>query len=335
MNVRPDQLEAVLAKKMFPLYMVCGDEPLQQMEAGDAIRSYLKQQDYTEREVLDVDAGFDWQVFLDETASMSLFAQRRILELRLPSAKPGRQGAQVLKEYCQNPVEDTVVFINAGKLESSAKKSAWFKAIEQQGMIVQCWPVKPDALPGWVQQRFLSTDMQPDNEVVSFVCQHIEGNLLAAAQEIDKLYLLLGPGKISYGDVAEAITKQSRYSLFELVDVILQGNQSRAVRVLDGLKAEGVEPVIINWALAKDIRLLCQVAATPASADLILRRSGVWQTRISLFRECMSRHSVHFFQLMLKRCALIDRASKGVADANVWDEMLGLSFRVAGRSRAG
>jgi len=333
MNVRPDQLAAALTKKKFSLYFVCGDEPLQQMEAADEIRRYLRQQDYSQRDVLDIDASFDWQVFLQQTASLSLFAQRRILELRLPSAKPGRQGAQVLKDYCQRPAEDTVVLINAGKLEASTRKSAWFKAIEQVGMVVQCWPVKPEALSAWVRQRFLQAEMQPDEEVVAFVCQRIEGNLLAAAQEIDKLQLLVGPGKVSYGDVAEAVTRQSRYSLFELVDVMLQGNQSRAVRIVDGLKAEGIEPVVINWALAKDMRLLCQLAASPASAELAFRRAGVWQSRVGLFRQCLSRHSDGFFQHMLKRCALIDSASKGVATANVWDEILGLSFRVAGRSR--
>ncbi len=333
MNVRPDQLAKVLTKQVYPLYFVCGDEPLQQMEVSDDIRRFLRNEQYNERITMDIDASFDWQGFVEETASMSLFAERRILELRMPTAKPGRQGAQVLKDYCQRPADDTVVLITAGKLEASAKKSAWFKAIEKTGMVIQCWPVNSEQLPSWVQQRFMRHDMQPDKDVVSYVSQQIEGNLLAAAQEIEKLYLLIGPGKVSYADVSQVITQQSRFSLFELTDVMLKGDQARVVRIIDGLKAEGTEPVIINWALAKDIRLLCQAAANPSSADYMLSRSGVWKNRLALFQACLSRHSLRFFQAMLKRCALIDRASKGVSQADVWDEMMGLSFRVAGHSR--
>lgn len=333
MNVRPDQLSATLTDKVFPLYFVCGDEPLQQMEAGDAIRRFLRTQDYIEREVLDIDANFDWQRFTDETATMSLFAQRRILELRLPSTKPGRQGGQIIKAYCQHPVEDIVVLVNAGRVDASTKKSAWFKAIEQSAMVVQCWQVKAEKLPAWVKQRFLQAGMQPDTDVVSYVCQHIEGNLLAAAQEIDKLLLLIGPGKIHYSDVAEAMTRQSRYSLFELMDMILKGNQPRVIRIVDGLKAEGMEPLLINSMLVKDIRLLAKAAEDISSADSLLRRSGIWASRAVLFKSCLQRHSARFFQAMIKRCARIDQASKGLVQANVWDEIMGMSFHIAGRSR--
>jgi len=338
MNVRPDQLNQTLskqasAKQVSPLYFVYGDEPLQQMEAGDDIRQFLKNEGYLERVVLDIDANFDWQNFIEETASLSLFAEQRILELRLPSGKRGGEGAQVLKEDCQRPADDTVVLINAGKVDGNGKKSSWFKAIDKIGVTVQCWPVNVEHLPNWVKQRFLQKDMQPDGDVVAYVSQQIEGNLLAAAQEIDKLHLLIGPGKVSYSAVAEAITKQSRFTVFELVDVMLKGDQARVVKIVDGLKSEGTEPVIINWALAKDIRLLCQAAANPSVADYMLSRSGVWKNRLALFNSCLRRHSSGFFQAMLKRCAMIDCASKGMAQANVWDEIQGLSFRVAGSSR--
>ena len=291
MNVRPDQLASVVAKVAYPVYMVSGDEPLQQMESLDLIRSYLRDNDFSEREVLDVDAQFDWQRLMDEAANMSLFATRRIVELRLPSAKPGRQGSQVLKDYLSRPPEDTVLIINAGKIDGNSKKSAWFKAVEQSGMIVQCWPVPADKLSSWLQQRFRARDMDADNEVLAYISQHVEGNLLAADQEIEKLYMLLGPGKITYADVAEAVTSQSRYSVFELVDMLLVGNTKRVIKIITGLKAEGVVPVVVNWALAKDIRLLAQASQDISSAEFTLKRSGVWQSRIAMFRSCMSRHS--------------------------------------------
>lgn len=333
MNVRPDQLQSIVAKTTYPVYMVSGDEPLQQMETLDLIRSYLRKNDYSEREILDVDAQFDWQRLMDEAASMSLFATRRIVELRLPSAKPGKQGSQALKDYLSRPPEDTVLIINAGKIDGNSKKSAWYKAVDQGGLVVQCWPVSIDKLPHWLRQRFKVHDMDPDDDVLAYISQHVEGNLLAADQEIEKLYLLLGPGKITYADVAEAVTSQSRYSVFELVDMLLVGDTRRVIKIIAGLKAEGVVPVVVNWALAKDIRLLMQASQDVSSADFMLKRSGVWQSRITMFKSCMSRHSPRSFQLMLKRCSYLDAVSKGMIDANVWDEIETLSVRLAGTSK--
>lgn len=334
MNVRPDQLVSMIGKNIFPVYMVSGDEPLQQMESLDVIRASLKENDYLEREVLDVDAQFDWQRLMDEAANMSLFATRRIVELRLPSAKPGRQGAQILKEYLSRPPEDTVLIINAGKIDGSAKKSAWYKSIEKNGLVVQCWPVPVEKLSGWLKQRFKQRDMDAEYEVLAYISQHVEGNLLAADQEIEKLYLLLGPGKITYADVAEAVTSQSRYSVFELVDMLLTGNTARVVKILVGLKAEGIVPVVVNWAIAKDVRLLSQAAVDVSSADYLLKRSGVWQSRVTMFKSCLSRHSLRSFQMMLKRCAYIDATSKGMVDANVWDEIESLCVRLSNTSKS-
>jgi DNA polymerase-3 subunit delta len=333
MNVRPDQLASVIDKSVYPVYMVSGDEPLQQMEALDSIRAHLREQQYSEREVLDVDAQFDWQRLLDEAANMSLFASRRIVELRLPTAKPGRQGSQVIKEYLEHPAEDTVLIINAGKIDANSKKSAWYKSVEQNGMVVQCWPIPLEKLTGWLNQRFQSRGMQADADVLSYISQHVEGNLLAADQEIEKLFLLLGPGRITYADVAEAITSQSRYNVFELSDMMLKGDTRRVIKIVGGLKDEGVVPIVVNWALTKEIRLLSLVAEDMASVDYQLKRSGVWQSRIALFRNCLSRHPAKAFKLMLKRCAYIDAASKGMIEANVWDEILSLCVRLTGSTR--
>ncbi len=334
MNVRPDQLPAMIAKNAYPVYMVSGDEPLQQMESLDLIRAFLRDNDYSEREVLDVDAQFDWQRLLDEAANMSLFATRRIVELRLPSAKPGRQGSQVIKDYLARPPEDTVLIINTGKVDGNAKKSAWYKAVDQNGLVVQCWPVPVDKLPPWLRQRFKARDMDADDDVLAYISQHVEGNLLAADQEIEKLYLLLGPGKITYADVAEAVTSQSRYSVFELVDMMLTGNSKRVLRIIAGLKAEGIVPVIVNWALAKDIRLLVLASQDVSSADFTLKRSGVWSSRVAMFKSCLSRHNPRSLQLMLKRCAYLDAVSKGMIDANIWDEIETLCVRLASSTRS-
>ena len=310
--------------------MVSGDEPLQLMETTDSVRAACRHHEYSEREVFDVDAGFDWQRFRDEANSLSLFASRRIQDLRLPTGKPGKDGGQALKDYAANPPEDTVLLITAGKLEAAQKKSAWFKALDQAGVIVQCWPVGADGLPAWVKQRFQARGMQAGREVVDYVCQRVEGNLLAAAQEIDKLHLLVGPGAVDIEDVREAVADSARFSVFELADSALAGDRTRVIRILHGLHAEGIEPVLVTWALAKDIRLLAAVSANRDAADYALKRAGVWQNRLSLYKACLARHSTTRFNRLLQRCARIDAITKGQQPGNVWDELQTLGYQLAG-----
>ena len=330
MNVRADQLADILHKQLHPVYFISGDEPLQVMESSDMVRAACRQQDYAEREVFDIDNTFDWQLLKDEANSLSLFATRRILDLRIPTGKPGRDGGQALKEYAANPPEDTVLLITAGKLEAAQKKSAWFKALDEIGVVMQCWPVGPQQLPAWVKQRFQGRGMQPTKEVIDYVCQRVEGNLLAAAQEIDKLNLLVGPGTVDIESVREAVADSSRFSVFELADSALAGDRTRVIRILHGLHAEGIEPVLVTWALAKDIRLLAAVSANPGSADYALKQSGVWQNRLPLYKSCLARHSTARLNRLLQRCAKIDGITKGQQPGNVWDELQTLGYLLAG-----
>jgi DNA polymerase-3 subunit delta len=337
MNVRIDQLKTTLASGLHPVYFVSGDEPLQAMEAADLIRVSCRDQGYVEREVFEVDAKFDWQFFSEAAASMSLFSSRRVLDVRLPSASPGKQGSQAIQQYLENPPEDTVLLITSGKIDKAKKNSAWYRAIDKSGVAIQCWPVSQENLASWVRQRFQSRGMQVDKEVVDYVCQHVEGNLLAAAQEIDKLQLLLGSGinsgPIGFDSVREAITDNSRYSVFELADAALQGDRSRVMKIINSLNAEGMEPILLIWALAKEIRLLRNAAAEPSTAEYTLSRSGVWKNRMGLFRACLSRHTEKSLQLLLQRCAMIDGISKGFEQGNAWDELRMLCFRLAGGKR--
>ena len=344
MNVRPDQLHKALKPPLLPVYMVCGEEPLALMEAGDAIRAFLRQQDFTEREVLEVDARFDWRRFSEETAALSLFARRRIIELRLPGGKPGREGGQALRQYCQQPAPDIAVLINAGKVDGNGRKSAWFKAIEQQGMVVQCWPPRLEDLPAWIAQRFRRAGMQADDEAAAFLAEHVEGNLLAAAQEIDKLALRLGqnqhqgqhqnPGRVSLQDVVEAVIDQSRYSVFDLIDNMLEGQPARVVKIIAGLRAEGQEPIMINAMIARELRLLHKLAASAGPVTpQAMQRLGIWKSRQPAFRACLQRHRAPVFASALRRCARIDRASKGQADDDPWQGLLQVCYRLACMSR--
>lgn len=330
MQVRPDQLPSVLKKKIDAVYFISGDEPLQKMEAADLVRDVCKQQDYLEREIIDVDANFDWQVLRDEASNMSLFSSRRILDLRLPSAKPGKEGGKALKEFAENPPDDTVLLITAGKLDKSAKNTAWYKSLDAAGVVVQCWPVSPENLSRWVKNRFHLKGLQPDKQAVDFVCQHVEGNLLAADQEIDKLLLILGPGAVSYEAIKESITQNSRFNIFELVDCALKGDKNRVVKIINGIKAEGIEPIIVIWALTKEVRLMCHAVNDRSNAEHMLRRSGVWQNRIVLFKSCMSRHTKQSLYKILQSCESIDRITKGVKKGNVWDALLISCCQLAG-----
>ncbi len=329
MNVRPDQLADILDTQLHPVYVIAGDEPLQVMEAADRVRARCRQLDFADREVFDVDVGFDWQQFQDQADSLSLFASRRILDLRMPSAKPGRVGAQVLSAYTARIPQDTVLLITAGRLDAAQKKSAWFKALDRVGVVTQCWAIPPERLPAWLQQRFLSRGMRASKEVVDYVAHRVEGNLLAAAQEIDKLALLVGAGSVDIDAVREAVADSSRFDVFELADSALAGDCQRAIRVLHGLQAEGVEPVLVNWALAKDIRLLATLAKNANSSDSAFRKAGVWQKRVPLLRSCLARHPAERLERLLQRCAAIDAVSKGQQPGNVWDELQTVAYMLA------
>lgn len=329
MKVRPDQLQSHLKNELAAIYFISGDEPLQVMESADRIRAAARQRDYTEREVMDVDAQFDWNLLLDAANSMSLFAEKRILELRLPSGKPGKVGSQVLQEYAQRPADDAVLIISSGKLEGSAKNSKWFKTLDQQGVVIQCWPVNLDQLPGWIDQRLQSRGIHADRDAVKLLADRVEGNMLAAAQEVDKLFLLYGAARLDFQQVASAVADSSRYNIYDLVDSALQGDVVRSAKIIGGLKSEGVEPILLLWALSREIRQLVQISEARVSADAAMSQLRIWDSRKPLLRRALSRHKANRWKLFLKRCARIDRVVKGVEDGRAWDELLMLSTQIA------
>jgi len=329
MKVRPDQLERHLQNDLAAIYFICGDEPLQVMEATDRIRAEARKRDYTEREVMDVDAQFDWNLLLDAGNSLSLFAEKRILELRMPGGKPGKAGSQILQEYAQRPADDAVLIISSGKLESSAKNTRWFKTLDQQGVIIQCWPVNADQLTGWINQRLQSKGIAADRDAVQLLADRVEGNLLAAAQEVDKLFLLYGAGKLNFEQTASAVADSARYNIYDLVDSALLGDVVRTSRIIGGLKNEGVEPVLLLWALSREVRTITRIAESSIPADAAMTKLRVWDNRKALLRKALSRHGAARWKLFLKRCAKIDKVIKGVEDGRAWDELLMLSTQIA------
>ncbi len=333
MKLRFDQLEAHLQKGLQPIYLLSGDEPLQLMEAGDAIRRYARENDYGEREVIHVESGFDWNNLLAASGSMSLFAERRLLELRLPTGKPGKEGGAVLADYAANPPPDTLLLIISGKIERASQNSKWYKALDSAGATLTVWPIDPPALPGWVSQRMRSRGMQPTPEAAQLLAERVEGNMLAAAQEVEKLLLLYGEGEIGAEQVEEGVADSARYDIFELVDTALLGDVPRATRVMQGLRGEGVEPILVLWALLREIRAMAQMAAEMArglGADQAMAGQRVWDKRKPPVRAGLQRHNLNRWQLLLRRAGRIDRMIKGVEAGNPWDELLQLALLMAG-----
>jgi len=334
-QLRPEQLQARLNKGLAPVYLVYGDETLLVNECADAVRAATRAQGFSDRQVFSVDAGFDWDSLLAASDSLSLFSEQRLMELRLPTGKPGRQGAQALRDFAERPPEDTVLLIVSGKIEQAARRSKWVQALEKVGVSVPVWPVGLRELPGWIEARMRRHGMHTGREALQLLADRVEGNLLAADQEIEKLFLLHGPGEVSQEEIESLVTDSARYDIYGLVDMALAGDAAHARRMLSGLRAEGVDPVLVLWALAREIRSLAGMARdiqTGTSPGQVMAARRVWEKRKPLVSGVLKRIRGRQWWAMVQRCAHIDRVIKGRAAGNAWDELLQLTLRLAGRT---
>ena len=333
MRVRPDQLAAHLRKTLASLYLVFGDEPLQSQEAADAIRAAARERGYDERDCLTVETGFDWATLRQRAASRSLFAGRRLLELRMGNAKPGDAGAKALSEYAARPADSTILLITAGKLDWQIQKSHWFTALDGVGVIVQAAPVEPGQLPGWIERRLRSRGLNPTPDAVTLLGERVEGNLLASAQEIEKLALLVDGQALTVDAVLAAVGDSARYSIYDWVDAALLGKTERVTRILNGLRDEGVEPVLLNWALHQEVRRLVTLAFARdhgQALEAALAGQKVWEKRKPLLRQALQRLSGSDCRRLLCACSRTDRTIKGVELGSPWDALLTNGLRLAG-----
>ena len=333
MQVKPEQLEQHLKKSLAPVYFISGDEPLRVMEAADAVRARARQQGYSERDVLTVQQGFDWTALASAGDNLSLFSERRIIDLRIPTGRPGKEGAQALRDFAEQLPDDTLLLVTAGKLEKAARKGKWVQALDTAGVTVFVWPLDANGLSAWVRQRMQQRGLQPTVAAVARLAERIEGNLLAGVQEIEKLFLLHGAGPLDADDIDQAVVDSARFDVYVLADSALAGEGGRSVRILHGLRAEGVAAPVVLWALAKDIRLLVQMAdriASGESLSAVLARFRVWANRKPQFSAALKRLKRNDCHALLHQCATVDRVIKGRAAGSDWDELLHLTLQLAG-----
>jgi DNA polymerase III subunit delta len=332
MQLRPDQLAAHLQKGLRPLYTLWGDEPLLVQEAADAIRAAARAAGHTERQVHTVSgAHYNWSGLLGASQAMSLFADKQIIEIRIPSGKPGKEGSEALQRYCALNSDDTVTLVTLPRLDGTQQKSGWFTALDGAGMTLKFDPIDRKLLPPWIAQRMAVQGQrvqggEAGQRTLAFFADRVEGNLLAAHQEIQKLGLLYPPGELSFEQVESAVLNVARYDVFKLGEAVLAGQVERALRMLDGLQAEGEAAVLVHWTLGEDIRSLKRVRDAMAAGrplPMALREARVWGAKERLMERAVPLFTDNAVAALLQAAQVCDGLVKGLRHpdwpTDAWD----------------
>lgn len=327
--MRPDDLPRALARQIAPLYVIHGDEALLALEAAQLIRDTARAAGYNEREVLTVEAGFDWSHLAMLGNSFSLFSEKKIIELRIPTGKPGVEGAKVLEAQAGNLPPDTLIMVQLPKLERATLNSKWFGALSQAGEVIDAKAIERHQLPNWISGRLAQQKQSMSSEAIQFLADRVEGNLLAAFQEIQKLALLYPQGEISFDDVQAAITNVARYDVFQLGAALLEGDKTRFARMLDGLRAEGEAPHLVLWALAEELRTLYRIGkgrSEQIPLAQLFKEHRVWGDKQRLIENALPRINAGKLRTAMAQATRIDELNKGIGAGEVWDELLELAL---------
>lgn len=331
MRLPAEQLAQHLQSPLRPLYVIFGDEPLGLMEASDALRATARKNGYSERVSYTVERGFDWQRLQANSQSLSLFATLKIVEIHIPGGKPGAEGSKALQAYVADLPPDTLTLITLPRIEKK-EQGAWYQKLEQAAVMVAVDPVEIARLPAWIGRRLKLQGQQADTETLEFIANQVEGNLLAAHQEIQKLGLLFPPGSLSFDHVRDAVLNVSRYDAFQLGDAMLAGDAGRTAKVLDGLHAEGVQPVALLGLLIWLLRSALKVKTAQAQgADLAsaFGQARIWGDRQNVMRQALNRLSLKQLQATMLKAAEIDKINKGLEQGSSWLELSRLCLGVA------
>jgi len=333
MQLRAEQLGAALSRSLAGIYIIHGDEPLIALEAADAVRAAARGQGFTEREVFEPGRSFDWSELEHALASLSLFGGKKIVELRLATGKPGAQGSDALVQYCERPSPEVLLLVSLPRLDRMSQSSAWFGALSRAGVVVEVWPIERSRLASWIAERLGRQRQRAPREALEFLADRVEGNLLAAHQEVQKLALLAPEGELALETVREAVANVARYDAYSAGEALLAGDAARYVRVIDGLKSEGEAASLVLWALSEELfalgRILAGAAAGRPLEDL-LRENRVWGPRQRPMKAAAARVAPAAVQRALVHAAGVDRAIKGVGPGEPWDELVKLRQTLEG-----
>ncbi len=333
MLLKPDALAAHLQSRrkdgqLAPVYVVAGDEPLLAIEAADAIRAAARATGYSERDVLHADARFDWSLLTAAASGLSLFAEKRIVELRLPAGKPGKAGGEALRGFAHAPPDDVLALITLPRLDRDTRRSSWAAALEHAAVWIDVERIERSALPAWIGRRLARHEQHADQNALEFIADRVEGNLLAAHQEIGKLALLYPPGKLTLEQVTDAVLNVARYDVYALAPALLAGDGPRALRLLEGLRAEGEPLPLLLWVVAEELRTLLRLQEAVAAGQPLAtatRELRIWGPREKLMPQALRRLSSTMLTALLARCAEVDRLAKGLRaprrDSDPWLEL--------------
>ncbi len=336
MQLRADALDTHLAKPLAGLYVITSDEHLLALEAADKIRKAARAQGLTEREVLVVERSFKWGELLAANQSQSLFGDRKLIELRIPTGKPGKDGGKALQDYAASPSPDNVTLITLPKLDWQTQKAAWVASLQAAGVWIDIPLVERTQLPAWLGTRLAAQKQSASRECLDFIADRVEGNLLAAHQEIRKLALLYPEGQLSFEQVHDAVLNVARYDVFKLNEAMLGGDATRLVRMLEGLKGEGEALPLVLWAVAEEIRTLLKLKAGVEQGrplPQLMKEARIWGPRERLIAPALRRLRLATLEDALQEAAQIDKMVKGLRtkshSGDAWDAMLQLGLKVA------
>ena len=333
MQLRAEDLPAHLERGLAPLYVVHGDEPLLALEAGDAIRAAARKAGSAEREVLVVEPGFKWDAFLGANANLGLFGERKLVDLRIPTGKPGVEGAKALERYAASPNPDNITLITLPRLDRATQGSAWFAALEAAGVAIAVYPIERDALPRWVAARLAAQGQQASRETLAFLADQSEGNLLAARQEIDKLALLLPKGALDPVAVERVVADVARYDVFQLSEAWLAGDAARAMRILGVLESEGEAVNLAIWQLGEDLHALAGVQRAVESGTPLataVRNARAWGRRQNALERAARRVKAETLTPLIAGLARLDGLAKGIGVGNAWQALQRVALALCG-----
>jgi DNA polymerase-3 subunit delta len=329
-RLSPDQLPGALKRGLNHVYLVSGDEPLNVGECADAIRTTARAAGYADRTVFFIERGFSWDELRHAAQALSLFADRRLFELRMPSGKPDK-GAQVLLDIAAAPPPDVVTLIVTDKLDRKTSEAPWVRAVEKHGAWIPVWPVSAESLPGWLERRAASLGLTLEAAAARLIVDRVEGNLLAAKQELEILALLADGSVITESLVMRTVGDSARYDVFQLAEAAAAGDAARALRVLTGLRGEGAEPTLILWALVRELRGLWQARERERTGSY---GGGGWNQSAKPTPRALRRVDKMPLAALLREAALVDRTIKGIVPGDPWSSIVSLTMGMAGALQA-